>query len=398
MRLHGLSGDDSTESNVIANRAVTYFTDAEWEQLKASQFRNWIAGGADMSYLDPLREYYSVIRFFPSDFEGIRGQVSAHDAALVADVQKTADAIFGSAYFRETSARLKEQHSGGFFDSSFGGFLQILANPLRIEALDKPMEQTFDQFERSAPIIIQTVLVAMAVYVTAGAAGFLVAPAGSTVAGATVVGDVVAGGAMIGGEFVAGEVVAGEFIAAEVTGEIIAEEIAAEILAEEIAAEILAEEIAAEILAEEIAAELTIDATIEQLAVETVAESFTEEMAADYLADEVLTEVWADELAGELLPEIIPPATTPGASLPWESWLTKGATGALSLYQQQQARQAAEDQARARAGLMPGSFSPLPGGALQSSGFPLILIAAAGAVALMFITRKGKSRHVSRST
>ena len=380
MRLHGLSGDDSTESNVIANRAVTYFTDAEWEQLKASQFRNWIAGGADMSYLDPLREYYSVIRFFPSDFEGIRGQVSAHDAALVADVQKTADAIFGSAYFRETSARLKEQHSGGFFDSSFGGFLQILANPLRIEALDKPMEQTFDQFERSAPIIIQTVLVAMAVYVTAGAAGFLVAPAGSTVAGATVVGDVVAGGAMIGGEFVAGEVVAGEFIAAEVTGEIIAEEIAAEILAEEIAAE------------------LTIDATIEQLAVETVAESFTEEMAADYLADEVLTEVWADELAGELLPEIIPPATTPGASLPWESWLTKGATGALSLYQQQQARQAAEDQARARAGLMPGSFSPLPGGALQSSGFPLILIAAAGAVALMFITRKGKSRHVSRST
>jgi hypothetical protein len=132
---------------------------------------------------------------------------------------------------------------------------------------------------------------------------------------------------------------------------------------------------------------------------ETVAEalSITEEIAIDAVAE---------QLAVESLPEVIQQAATmpdyfPAVELPapssipgavnWGQLATKAVGFGSSLYQQQQAKQAAADQASARK-------RPLPGAALQMSGFPLILIAAAGAVTLMLLTTQGKRRHVSRST
>jgi hypothetical protein len=172
---------------------------------------------------------------------------------------------------------------------------------------------------------------------------------------------------------VMGGYVAGATIAAEFGTEVAAGDLAAEFAAPEII-EVAAPEII-EYAAPEIVEEIAFDTVTEQLAVESLPEVIQQAATMpDYFP--------AVELPA--------PSSIPGA-VNWGQLATKAVGFGSSLYQQQQAKQAAADQASARK-------RPLPGAALQMSGFPLILIAAAGAVTLMLLTTQGKRRHVSRST
>lgn len=113
------------------------------------------------------------------------------------------------------------EKSGGFFDSSFGGFIERTANPLQISAINVASRQTVDQFERSSEhitIAALAVMTAGSVYYAAGGAA------------------IAAGAAEVGGEVVATEVIASEVAA----GELAAEYGAADILAEQIGVETFA--------------------------------------------------------------------------------------------------------------------------------------------------------------
>jgi hypothetical protein len=183
--------------------------------------------------------------------------------------------------------------------------------------------------------------------------------------------------------------------------------IAAEGFAAEVGAELAAEDLAIEALPEIVeysAPELFADVVVEDFAIEP----FVEEIALDPFAEQLALEA-APELTAEAAPEMVEaltpeyyppieapaPSPLPGTDIPgasnWWQLATKAVSAGTSLYQRQQAKKSADEQAAARARLTAGGGAPL-----SSAAFPLILLT----IPLLFLfftsADKGK-RHVSRS-
>jgi hypothetical protein len=174
--------------------------------------------------------------------------------------------------------------------------------------------------------------------------------------------------------------------------------IAAEGFAAEIGTELAAEDLALEAVPEIVeysAPELFADVAVEEIALDPFVEQLAIEAAPELTAEA------APEMVEALTPEYYPPieapapSPLPGTGIPgasnWWQLATKAVSAGTSLYQRQQAKKSADEQAAARARLTAGGAAPL-----SSAAFPLILLA----IPLLFLfftsADKGK-RHVSRS-